>query len=50
MQVGDETFSLKPGMAFMIEPEVPHRGEGSFEAIIFGVPAFDPEDEYTLES
>lgn len=49
MQVGDDEFDLEPGVIFMVEPNVPHRGSGDFDALIVGVPAIEPDDEYMAE-
>jgi mannose-6-phosphate isomerase-like protein (cupin superfamily) len=48
MQVGDETVPVRPGAALLIPPGTPHRGEGGFTTIVFGVPAWDEEDEVLL--
>jgi mannose-6-phosphate isomerase-like protein (cupin superfamily) len=45
MQVGDETVEVRPGTAILIPPGCPHRGWGGFTTIVFGVPAWDEEDE-----
>lgn len=49
MQVGGDEFDLEPGVTFMVEPEVPHRGEGDFKALIVGVPAIQPDDEFMAD-
>jgi mannose-6-phosphate isomerase-like protein (cupin superfamily) len=48
MQVGDETVEVRPGTALLIPPGTPHRGQGGFTTIVFGVPAWDEEDEVLL--
>ena len=45
MQVGDQTVEVRPGTAILIPPRTPHRGEGGFTTVVFGVPAWDEEDE-----
>jgi mannose-6-phosphate isomerase-like protein (cupin superfamily) len=45
LQVGGERVTVRAGTAVVIPPGVPHRGEGGFRTIVFGVPAWDPEDE-----
>jgi len=49
LEVGDDTVSLVPGTAVLIEPGTPHRGYGDFKTVVVSVPAFDPEDEYFSE-
>jgi mannose-6-phosphate isomerase-like protein (cupin superfamily) len=49
LEVGEETIPVKPGTAVLIPPGVPHRGAGGFKTIVFGVPAWDPEDEVIVE-
>ena len=45
MEVGDEKVEVSPGTAILIPPGVAHRGDGGFTTVVFGVPAWDPEDE-----
>ena len=45
LQVGEERVPVRAGTAVLIPPGIPHRGAGGFRAVIFGIPAWDPEDE-----
>ena len=49
MELDDEVVDLEPGVAILIPPGVFHRGYGDFRAIIFGVPAWDQNDEFFEE-
>src|SRR5262245_1738405 len=48
MELNDETVEVGPGMVITIEPGTRHRliSEAGVRTIVFGIPAFDPEDEY----
>lgn len=43
-----DILDLKPGVAVMIMPGIPHRGYGDFHALIIGIPALQEDDEYFL--
>jgi len=49
LELGDDEVKLTPGTAIMIEKGIPHRGKGDFQALIIGVPTFDPDDEYFVD-
>ncbi|MFW6107131.1 MAG: cupin domain-containing protein [bacterium] len=46
LEVGGDALDLRPGLLVRIDPRTPHRGHGDFKALIVGVPAWDPEDEW----
>jgi len=46
MELGDDAVDLEPGVALFIPRGIPHRGYGDFEAVIFGVPAAEHDDEF----
>lgn len=48
MDLDGETVSIGPGTVVTIEPGTRHRlvSESGVRTIVFGVPAFDPDDEY----
>ena len=49
MELDDDVVDLEPGVAILIPPGVAHRGYGDFRALILGVPAWDPNDEFFAE-
>jgi len=49
MELGDKEINLYPGIAIMINKGIPHRGYGDFKAVIFGVPAMEPGDEFFVK-
>jgi mannose-6-phosphate isomerase-like protein (cupin superfamily) len=46
LEVGGDALKLSPGLLVRIDPGTPHRGHGDFKALILGVPAWDPADEF----
>jgi mannose-6-phosphate isomerase-like protein (cupin superfamily) len=48
MELNDETVEVGPGSVITIEPGTRHRltSVAGVRTIVFGIPAFDPEDEY----
>lgn|SRR5262245_21798168 len=48
MELNDESVAVKPGTVITIEPGTRHRlvSEAGVRTIVFGIPAFDPDDEY----
>jgi len=48
MELNDETIEVRPGTVITIEPGTRHRltSDAGVRTIVFGIPAFDPEDEY----
>jgi mannose-6-phosphate isomerase-like protein (cupin superfamily) len=48
MELNSETVDVGPGTVVTIEPGTRHRlmSESGVRTIVFGVPAFDPDDEY----
>lgn len=46
LEVGGDAVALRPGTLVRIDPHTPHRGSGGFKALIVGVPAWDPADEF----
>jgi mannose-6-phosphate isomerase-like protein (cupin superfamily) len=48
MELNDEVVEVEPGTVVTIEPGTRHRlvSPDGVRTIVFGVPAFDPEDEY----
>jgi mannose-6-phosphate isomerase-like protein (cupin superfamily) len=48
MELNDDTVEITPGTVITIEPGTRHRlvSEGGVKTIVFGVPAFDPDDEH----
>src|SRR5262245_26332509 len=48
MELNDEVVSIEPGVVITIEPGTRHRlvSDEGVRTIVFGVPAFDPSDEY----
>lgn len=48
IELGDEWHDVGPGMTIWIEPGTRHRvvSEGGIKTIVFGLPAFDPADEW----
>jgi mannose-6-phosphate isomerase-like protein (cupin superfamily) len=48
MELNAETVEVGPGTVVTIEPGTRHRlvSEAGVRTIVFGVPAFDPDDEY----
>lgn len=49
LEVEDDVIEVEPGLVVMIEKGTVHRGEGDFKALIIGVPAWDPKDEYIVD-
>jgi mannose-6-phosphate isomerase-like protein (cupin superfamily) len=47
MQLDDEFIPLRPGSCILIPPGVRHRAIGRMTVLIFVVPKFDPQDEWT---
>jgi mannose-6-phosphate isomerase-like protein (cupin superfamily) len=52
MELNDEVIDVEPGTVVYIEPLTAHRlwSEEGVQTIVFGVPAFRPEDEFVVES
>jgi mannose-6-phosphate isomerase-like protein (cupin superfamily) len=48
IELGDEEYPLSPGTVVRIDPMTPHRAYGNLTTIVFGVPAWNPDDEYYL--
>jgi mannose-6-phosphate isomerase-like protein (cupin superfamily) len=48
MELNDEIVEVGPGTVVTIEPGTRHRlvSETGVRTIVFGIPAFDPDDEY----
>jgi len=46
LEVADDELKLSPGLLVRIDARTPHRGHGDFKALIVGVPAWDPQDEW----
>ena len=48
MELGDEVVDVEPGTVVTIEPGTRHRlvSAAGVRTIVFGMPAFDPVDEY----
>ncbi len=48
MELDGETFAVSPGAVITIAPGTRHRltSPGGIRTIVFGVPAFDPDDEF----
>jgi len=46
LELGDDEIPLTPGLLVRIDPGTHHRGRGAFRALIVGVPAWDPADEF----
>lgn len=48
MELNGDWVDLEPGTVIWIEPGTRHRlvSEAGVRTIVFGVPAFDPDDEY----
>jgi mannose-6-phosphate isomerase-like protein (cupin superfamily) len=48
MELNDELVEVGPGTVITIEPGTRHRltSAAGVRTIVFGIPAFDPEDEY----
>ncbi|MBI2432673.1 MAG: cupin domain-containing protein [Candidatus Hydrogenedentes bacterium] len=44
--IDNERVSLAPGDCVWIKPYHMHHAEGDLEALIIGVPAYDPEDTF----
>ena len=50
MELNDELVDVHPGMIVYIEPYTTHRlySEAGVRTIVFGVPALNPDDEYSV--
>jgi len=46
IELNGGVHDLEPGTIVYIEPGTRHRAWGDVRTIVFGVPAFKPEDEY----
>ena len=48
MELNEEVVEVSPGTVVTIERGTRHRliSEGGIRTVVFGVPAFDPDDEY----
>lgn len=48
MELGEDVVDVSPGTVITISPGTRHRlrSEKGVRTIVFGVPAFDPDDEY----
>jgi mannose-6-phosphate isomerase-like protein (cupin superfamily) len=48
MELDDEVIDVEPGLVITISPGTRHRlvSPDGVRTVVFGVPAFDPEDEY----
>lgn len=48
MELNGDWVELEPGTVIWIEPGTRHRlvSEGGVKTIVFGIPAFDPKDEW----
>jgi mannose-6-phosphate isomerase-like protein (cupin superfamily) len=48
MELNGETVEVRPGLVIGIEPGTRHRlvSAGGVRTIVFGIPAFDPADEF----
>ena len=46
MELDEETVDLEPGVTIVIPPGTRHRAWGEIAALIVGVPAWDPADEW----
>lgn len=48
MELNEDVLDIEPGMVIYIAPGTAHRlySEEGVETIVFGVPAFDPTDEF----
>lgn len=48
MELNDDIIDIEPGMVILIEPMTAHRlvSPLGVRTIVFGVPAFQPDDEY----
>ncbi|HEX4132260.1 MAG TPA: cupin domain-containing protein [Pirellulales bacterium] len=47
MQLDDEFIDVRPGMCILIRPGTRHRAIGRMRVIIFVLPKFDPDDEWS---
>ena len=45
LELGEESFALRPGALAYIPAGVAHRGYGDFRALIVGLPPLQPGDE-----
>lgn len=50
LEANGQTFSLKPLTTVMIPPGCVHRAVGNLRIINVPIPAFDPSDEFEIES
>jgi mannose-6-phosphate isomerase-like protein (cupin superfamily) len=48
IELNGEWYEIEPGVTIWIEPGTRHRvvSEGGIRTIVFGLPAFDPADEW----
>jgi uncharacterized protein YjlB len=46
MELDGDLLDVRPGMAILIEPGTRHRLWGDVRALIVGIPALEPDDEY----
>jgi mannose-6-phosphate isomerase-like protein (cupin superfamily) len=45
LRVGEEEYTLRPGLTVYVPAGLPHGGEGDFRSIVICAPPFDPEDQ-----
>jgi mannose-6-phosphate isomerase-like protein (cupin superfamily) len=52
MELNDDVIDIEPGLVIYIPPLTPHRlySEAGVRTIVFGVPAYRPDDEFYARS
>lgn len=52
MELNDDVIDVEPGMVVYIEPLTAHRltSDAGVRTVVFGVPAFRPDDEYFVHA
>ena len=52
MELNDDVVEVEPGTVIYIEPNTAHRlfSEEGVQTIVFGVPAYRPDDEFYVKS
>jgi len=46
MELRGEVLDVAPGDTILIEPGTPHRAWGDLTTIVFGVPSWNPDDQF----
>lgn len=46
MELDGDVIDVEPGDTILIEPGTPHRAWGDLTTVVFGVPSWNPEDQF----